>query len=229
EGARPVEVDTDGIYFRPPEGCATEEAERAMVGRVSRKLPEGIEVELDGRYRSMFAYKAKNYALQEYDDRIIIKGSGLRSRGVEPYLREFMRDVIERLLTGKGGTVGRLYEEYCARLRSRTLDVSWVARSETLNESPESYREKLRAGKRNHSAAFEIALASGKPYRAGDHVSYYVSGSGRDATAYEQCRPVAAFDPSHPDINVQYYIEKLRHVQKRFEPFLPQEPTLFDL
>ncbi|MFZ2949874.1 MAG: DNA polymerase domain-containing protein, partial [Desulfuromonadaceae bacterium] len=200
-----------------------------MVGRVSQKLPEGIEVEFDGRYRSMFAYKAKNYALQEYDGRIIIKGSGLRSRGMEPYLREFMRDVIELLLAGKADMVERLFDRYAARLRSRVLDIAWVARSEALNESPESYREKLRAGKRNHSAAFEIALASGKTYRAGDHVSYYVSGSGRDATAYELCRPAAAFDPAHPDINVPYYIEKLRHVQKRFEPFLPKEPTLFDL
>lgn len=229
EGATPVEVDTDGIYFRPPEVCATEEDERGMVGRVSRKLPEGIEVEFDGRYRSMFAYKAKNYALQGYDGRIIIKGSGLRSRGVEPYLREYMRDVIELLLAGKAGMVERLFERYAERLRSRSLDVAWVARSEALNESPESYREKLRAGKRNHSAAFEIALASGRLYRAGDRVSYYVSGSGRDATAYEQCRPTSAFDPAHPDINVLYYIEKLRHAQKRFDPFLPQEPTLFDL
>lgn len=229
EGATPVEVDTDGIYFRPPGGCTTEEDERAMVGRVSRQLPEGIEVEFDGRYRSMFAYKAKNYALQEYDGRIIIKGSGLRSRGVEPYLREFMRDVIELLLAGNAGMVERLFERYAGRLRSRELDVAWVARSEALNESPESYREKLRAGKRNRSASFEIALASGKPYRAGDRVSYYVSGAGRDATAYEQCRPTSDFDPAHPDINVPYYIEKLRHVQKRFEPFLPQEPTLFDL
>ena len=229
EGASPVEVDTDGIYFKPPDGCATEEAERALVQRISQKLPEGIEVELDGRYRSMLAYKIKNYALQDYDGRIIIKGSGLRSRGLEPYMREFMRDLIELLLTGKAGMVERLFDQYVARLRSSGLDVAWVTRSETLNESPDSYREKLRLGKRNHSAAFEIALASGKPYRAGDHVSYYVSGSGRDATAYEQCRATAAFDPAHPDINVLYYIEKLRHVQKRFEPFLPKEPTLFDL
>jgi len=228
EGATPVEVDTDGIYFRPPDGCATEDAERALVGRISQQLPEGIEVELDGRYRSMFAYKTKNYALQGYDGGIIIKGSGLRSRGVEPYLREFMRDVIELLLSGKAHTVGQLFDNYVARLRSRGLDVAWVARSGTLNESPEGYREKIRLGTRNRSAALEIALASGNPYRAGDHVSYYVSGSGRDVTAYEQCRPVTAFDPAHPDINVPYYIGKLRHVQKRFEPFLPQEPTLFD-
>ncbi|HIJ87156.1 MAG TPA: DNA polymerase II [Desulfuromonadales bacterium] len=229
EGARPIEVDTDGIYFKPPAACTSVEAEQELVQRLSQKLPEGIEVDLDGRYRTMFAYKSKNYALQEYDGRIIIKGSGLRSRGVEPYLREFMRDVIERLLNGSAETVERLFATYVARLRARGLDVAWVARSETLNESPDSYTEKLRSGSRNRAAAFEVALASGRPYRTGDHVSYYVSGFGKGTAAYEQCRPVAAFNTAHPDINVPYYIEKLRHVKKRFEPFLPQEPTLFDL
>ena len=229
EGATPVEVDTDGIYFKPPGGCITEGDELELVGRISHGLPEGIDVELDGRYRAMFAYKTKNYALQDYAGRIIIKGSGLRSRGLEPYLREFIREVIECLLAGKGEMVAQLFDRYVTRLRSRTLDVAWVARNETLNESPDSYLAKVRSGKRNRSAAFEIALVSGRPFRAGDRVSYYVSGSGRDTTAYEQCRPVAVFDPAHPDINVPYYIQKLRHVQKRFEPFLPKEPTLFDL
>lgn len=229
EGATPVEVDTDGIYFKPPAGCVNAVEERELVERISRQLPEGIDVDLDGRYRSMFAYKSKNYALQDYDGRIIIKGSGLRSRGLEPYLREFIRDVIGCLLSGKGEMVERIFEQYVAGLRSRGLDVRRVTRSETLNESPESYMEKLRSGKRNRAAAFEIALASGKLYRAGDRVSYYVSGSDKDVTVYEKCRPVATFDPIHPDINVLYYIEKLRHLLKRFEPFLPKEPTLFDL
>ncbi|MFZ4858535.1 MAG: DNA polymerase domain-containing protein [Desulfuromonadaceae bacterium] len=229
EGAQPIEVDTDGIYFKPPASCASVEAEQELVQRISQKLPEGIEVDLDGRYRTMFAYKSKNYALQEYDGRIIIKGSGLRSRGVEPYVREFMRDIIERLLNGTADSVERLFAAYVARLRERVLDVAWVARSETLNESPDSYREKLRSGTRNHAAAFEVALAAGRPYRTGDHVSYYVSGFGKGTAAYENCRPVSAFNQAHPDINVPYYIEKLRHVKKRFEPFLPQEPTLFDL
>jgi hypothetical protein len=140
-----------------------------------------------------------------------------------------MRDVIERLLNGTADTVERLFDSYVARLRARGLDVAWIARSETLNESPESYREKLRSGSRNHAAAFEVALASDRPYRTGDHVSYYVSGSGKGATAYDQCRPVSAFNAAHPDVNVPYYIEKLRHVKKRFAPFLPQEPMLFDL
>lgn len=229
EGAKPVEIDTDGIYFKPPEPFASQDAESELVQRISDKLPQGIEVELDGRYKTMFAYKTKNYALLGYDGRVIIKGSALKSRGLEPYLRELIQEVIENLLAGENGKAARLFDYYATRLRAKELSVAWVARSETLNESPETYREKLKLGKRNHSAAFEVALASGRLYRAGDHVSYYVSGSRKDASAYQHCRPVTAFDSKHPDINILYYIEKLRHLQKRFESFLPQEPTLFDL
>ena len=229
EGAEPVEIDTDGIYFRPPQGCEGEEQEQALVGRVSAGLPEGIEVEMDGRFRSMFAYKTKNYALLEYNGRVIIRGSSLKSRGLERYLREFIREMITMLLSGGPAGVEQLYARHVARLRSRDLDVAWIARTETINESPAAYREKVRLGKRNPSAAFEIALAAQRDYRAGDQISYYVSGSAKDAVAYESCRPAHAFDPAHPDINVAYYIEKLRHLKKRFEAFLPQEPTLFDL
>ena len=229
EGAEPVEVDTDGIYFRPPAGCNNEDAEQALVQRISEALPAGIEVELDGRYRSMFAYKTKNYALLGYDGRITIRGSSLKSRGIERYLREFMQELIALLLAGQADGIERLYADYVGRLRSRDLDAAWISRTETINESPAAYREKVRSGKRNPSAAFEIALAAEKPYRAGDQVSYYVSGSTKDAAAYENCRPTRSFNPAHPDINTLYYIEKLRLLKKRFEPFLPQEPTLFDL
>lgn len=228
EGASVVEVDTDGIYFVPPPGRGEEE-EAALVARLSSTFPEGIEVEMDGRYRAMLAYKSKNYALKEYGGRVVIRGSSLRSRGLERYLREFMQETVELLLDGNAGGIAALFDRYVSRLQMRTLDVGWVARTENLNESPASYREKVRAGRRNPSAAFEIACSSQRAYRAGDQVSYYVCGRDRNAVAYESCRPVAAFDPSRPDINLPYYIEKLRHLKRRFEPFLPPQPTLFDL
>ncbi len=229
EGAEPLEIDTDGIYFQPPNGCQEADQELALVRRVSDSLPEGIEVEMDGRYRSMFAYKTKNYALLEYGGRVIIRGSSLKSRGIERYLREFMQEMITMLLDGNAAGIELLYADYVNRLRGRDLVVAWISRTETLNESPAAYREKLWLGKRNPSAAFEIALAAQRPYRAGDQVSYYVRGSVKDVVAYENCRPTSAFDPAHPDINVAYYVDKLRHLKKRFEAFLPREPTLFDL
>jgi DNA polymerase elongation subunit (family B) len=229
EGAEPVEIDTDGIYFCPPPGCDCEKSELDLVSRISAALPAGIEVELDGRYRSMFAYKTKNYALLGYDGSIIIRGSGLKSRGIERYLRDFMQEMITLLLAGNPSGIELLYTEYVARLRSRNLDVAWISRTETINESPAVYLQKVRLGKRNRSAPFEIALTAEKPYRAGDQISYYVSGASKDVAAYENCRPTRSFDPNRPDINCAYYVEKLRQMKKRFEPYLPQEPTLFDL
>ena len=227
-GAEPVEVDTDGIYFTPPQGCEQEEQQLALVERISAGLPEGIDVELDGRYRTMFAYKPKNYALLGYDDAITIRGSSLRSRGMELYLREFMRAAVELLLTSDGSGIERLYDNCVTRLMARDFEIGWIARTETLNESLAGYQAKIQAGKRNHSAAFEIAGTAERLYRAGDQVSYYIIGSGKDVTAYEQCRPVSSYNPARPDVNIPYYIDKLRHLKKRFDPFLPKEPTLFD-
>jgi DNA polymerase, archaea type len=227
EGAEPVEVDTDGIYFSPPQGCEQDQQQK-LVERVSAGLPEGIEVELDGRYRSMFAYKSKNYALLGYDGTITIRGSSLRSRGMELYLREFMRGVIELLLTSDGSGVEQLYDRFVSRLMTHDFDIGWIARTETLNESLADYQAKIQAGKRNPSAAFEIAKTAERLYRAGDQVSYYISGLGKEVTAYEQCRPMSGYNPVKPDVNVAYYVDKLRHLKKRFEPFLPKEPTLFD-
>jgi hypothetical protein len=42
----------------------------------------------------MFSYKIKNYVLLDYDDKMIIKGSGLRSRGLELFQRKFMEEMF---------------------------------------------------------------------------------------------------------------------------------------
>jgi DNA polymerase, archaea type len=227
-GAQPVEVDTDGIYFIPPPPVATAGAEERLVRELSLSLPGGIEVELDGRYRAMFSYKMKNYALLGYDGRITLKGSGLRSRGMERYLREFMGELIRLLLSGEGERVDAVYRGYLQRLRDHEIDISWLAKSETLGESPAAYREKVRLGKRNQSAAYEIALRSSRELRAGDQVSYYICGRGKGVTAYENCRLTADYDPARPDENTGFYMEKLKQLLKRFVRFLPAEKLLFD-
>lgn len=227
-GARPVEVDTDGIFFIPPPHIATPEAETALVNEISALLPEGIDLEPDGRYCSMFSYKMKNYALLDYQGRISLTGSGLRSRGMERYLREFLREMIVLLLKGEGGKVEQLADDYIRRLREHRFDIAWLTRTETLNESPASYRQKVRQGKRNPSAAYELALLSGRDCRAGDQINYYITGSSKGITAYHNCKLAADYDPRHPDANVPYYVDKLQQLRRRFSQFARKEPSLFD-
>lgn len=227
QGAGPVEVDTDGIYFIPPSAVCTPEGEEELVADLSRTLPEGIDVELSGRYRVMLSYKMKNYALLGYDDRIIIKGSALKSRGVEKYLRQFTSEVIRLLLHGEGERIDALYGEYLEKLHRHLFPIDLLAKTETLAESPAGYRQKLAGSRRNRSAAYELAGSAEREYRAGDQISYYVTGRGKSVAAYANCRPVTEYDPARPDENVEYYGKKLRQLLRKFAPLLPEERTLF--
>lgn len=227
-GARPVEVDTDGIYFIPPPGVETRQQEEALVRELSATLPEGIAVEMDGRYRAMFSYKMKNYALLDHDGKVTVKGSALRSRGIERYLRNFMAEAIRLLLRGEGEKIPAVHADYARRLRDHLIPVEDLARTETLGEAPATYHQKVRQGKRNPSAAFEIALRAELPFRAGDQISYYVTGRGKGVTVYENCKPVSRYDPARPDENTEHYIDKLNQLLKRLAPYLPRERTLFD-
>jgi DNA polymerase, archaea type len=221
EGATSVEVDTDGIYFVPPPKVQTEEEARALVDGLSRSLPEGIEVEMDGRYVSMFSYKRKNYALLDESGKVIIRGSGLRSRGMEKYLREFLSTMIRQLLEEKGEQVHPFCEDLCKRLEQHQVDIALLAKTETLSESPESYQAKIKAKQRNRAAAYELALKSGRDFRAGDQISYYITGKDKKVRAFENCKFASAYDPAFPDENVAYYQAKLFDLLKKFQDFLP--------
>ena len=58
QGAQIIELDTDGIYFSPPDGITIEGLQNGL----SAQLPAGIEVEFDSQYQAMFSYKSKNAA-----------------------------------------------------------------------------------------------------------------------------------------------------------------------
>jgi DNA polymerase elongation subunit (family B) len=221
EGGEPIEIDTDGIYFVPPPGMRSDEKVRLLVQRLSDSLPEGIEVEVAGKYEAMFSYKKKNYALLDEQGNVIIKGSGLRSRGMEKYLREFLSTMIRLLLQDRGGEVSSLLQEYLERIERNEMGISRLAKTETLTESLESYRDKVESKKRNPAATYELALNSGRRYRAGDQISYYVIGTKKRLRVYENCKLTSEYDPNYPDENVAYYQAKLEDLLKKFQEFLP--------
>src|SRR5213594_342285 len=223
KGAMVIEIDTDGIYFVPPKEIETVEDEESLIQMLAATLPKGIESELDGRYLAMFSYKMKNYALLDHKGRLLIKGSGLRSRGLELFQRQWMEEMLLLLLKGEREKVPALYQRYLEDLEHHRMDISMLMKTETLQDSLETYRAKIREKKRNPAAAYELALTSERPYQPGDQISYYVTGEGAKVKANENCKLATQWDPKNPDENVEHYKAKLKELYEKFRPFI--EPS----
>jgi DNA polymerase elongation subunit (family B) len=219
EGGKVVEVDTDGIFFVPPSGVDSAEQESAFVADLSAKLPEGITVALDGRYRKILSYKMKNYALLGYDDRIRVKGSSLVSRSMEQFGRTFVHQCIDYLLQGNVDGLHRLYVRYYQSILTHGLEVRDFARVEALKDPIAVYEEEVNAGRRNRSAAYTVAINSGRPVRPGDRIAYYITGNDPSPRGSDNCKAAEDWDPNFPDENSAYYIRRLNEFSEKFMVF----------
>ncbi|MDD3887118.1 MAG: DNA polymerase domain-containing protein [Victivallaceae bacterium] len=218
-GATIIEMDTDGIYFSPPDG-----ADRATFAQpVQAALPDGIEIELDAFYRTMFCYKSKNYALADENGVLHISGAALKSRGLEPFLRGFLRTILTAL-TGLAApaTVAAELERLRDEISGRTIALAELARTENLNDPPAVYRRKMESGKGVRRAACELALKSGRDFRAGDKVTYYITGEKKKLSAVDNSRLLSDADPAVRDENIAWYLNKLDELYANFAPFLEE-------
>jgi DNA polymerase elongation subunit (family B) len=240
-GAQVIEVDTDGIYFVPPRSSAsveagvspatykgatgtaatTEETIAELRKGLSEILPSGIEVEFDEQFEAMFSYKAKNYALLTRDGEVIIKGGALKSRGLEKFQRVFLEEMIKLLMEGRPEGIGDLRTDFERKIREREWPIAWLMKTDTLQDSLEKYRQKIAGSARNRAAAYELALASGRDYKPGEQISYYITGTTKKVAAYENARLASAFDPQNRDENIDYYVAKLEELVKKFADVTP--------
>ncbi len=219
-----VEVDTDGIFFVPPPSVQGEEQERAFVEELSSRMPEGITVSLDGRYRKMFSYKKKNYALLDYEDRIRTKGSSLISRSMEQFGRTYIHQAVDELLNNDIAGLHALYLQIRQAILDHGLGVKDFARVEAVKDPLSQYEDEVASGRRNRSAAYEVARASGRPVRPGDRIAYYITGSDPNPRSFENCKPAEEWDPHFPDENTPFYLKRLDEFSEKFSPlFHPRD------
>jgi DNA polymerase I len=227
-GAQVIEVDTDGIYFVPPEvahasGLHSGENQRDAGSTIEQlqtglaaELPAGIDVEIDEQFDAMFSYKAKNYALLTKDGDVIIKGGALKSRGLEKFQRVFLEEMIKMIMQGKSEAIGDLRNDFEKKIRNREWKIDMLMKTDTLQDSLEKYRAKIAGSARNRAAAYELALASGRNYKPGDQISYYIKATPKKVPAYEAAKLANDFDAEHRDENVDYYLAKLDDLMKKF-------------
>jgi DNA polymerase, archaea type len=211
-GAQVIEVDTDGIYFVPPDKIDIGDLQKAL----AKELPPGIDVEIDEQFEAMFSYKAKNYALLMQDGDVIIKGGALKSRGLEKFQRVFLEEMIKFIMQGKPEAIRQLRDKFERKIRNREWKIDMLMKTDTLQDSLEKYRAKIAGSARNRAAAYELALASGRNYKPGDQISYYVKATPKKVPAYEAAKLASEFDPENRDENVEYYAAKLGDLVKKF-------------
>src|SRR5213082_3541262 len=210
--AQVIEVDTDGIYFVPPENIDVDDLQKDL----AKELPPGIDVEIDEQFDAMFSYKAKNYALLTNDGDVIIKGGALKSRGLEKFQRVFLEEMIRLIMQGKPEAVGDLRNQFERKIRNREWKIDMLMKTDTLQDSLDKYRVKIAGSARNRAAAYELALASGRNYKPGDQISYYIKATPKKVPAYEAAKLASEFDPQNRDENVDYYVAKLDELMKKF-------------
>ena len=233
-GAQVIEVDTDGIYFVPPSSveagvspaklqlhaagtaATTENQVDELQRALAKELPPGIDVKIDEQFDAMFSYKAKNYALLTKAGDVIIKGGALKSRGLEKFQRVFVEEMIKLIMKGKPEAIPQLRDEFERKIRNREWKIDMLMKTDTLQDSLDKYRAKIAGSARNRAAAYELALASGRNYKPGDQISYYIKATPKKVPAYEAAKLASDFDPQNRDENVDYYVAKLDDLMKKF-------------
>lgn len=215
-GCNILEADTDGIYV-----CTDKyfESPNDLLKIVSSIMPHGVSLEYDGKFEAMFSYKAKNYALRE-GDHIIIRGSALRSRGIEPFLRDLTQTLIKEKLGFKNFNIANTINHYREAITNGTCDIYKLGKSERLSQNPESYAKDITASKKPRRASLEVALTLNPIPKMGDKITYFITnGPKARMPDWQLARPIQNFDKHSQPYNINYYLKKLENWIDSFEFF----------
>lgn len=202
-GCQIIEVDTDGVYFVAPAGVQDEAAETALIEAVGQVLPEGIRLAHDGRYVGMVSLKQKTYFLLTYDGKLIAKGSSLRSRRDERYLRDFVQRAAVTLIEQSLEAVSEQYLDLARQVQRGELPVEEYARNESITN------------KTFHSPGLKRLAAAARGMAVGQKVAVYQRNDGSLALTAEYAS----------DEDRDYLLRRLHDMARRFEAVCPDRDT----
>ena len=206
-GATPIEVDTDGVYFVPPDSVRGEEAEQEFITIIGRSLPEGITLAHDGSYAAMLSLNQKTFALLDHKGGLIVTGSSLRSRALEPCFREFISVTARMLMENNLEAVKQNYFELAEAIRDQRLPVAAITQTMRPRESTLKSRVKLQRLLSEHPDRWQF----------GARIGIYEHQSGGYAFA----------DDYAQDANASALLDRLKDVIERFRDAV-NDDAVFD-
>jgi DNA polymerase I len=219
----PVMIDSEKAYIVPPHFVRSLEEETLFVGELSKELGCEICMDIENRFKRIFSYKKRNYALISYNGKIVLKGSAFISRNIEPLGRHFIKQVVDALLQNDIRRVHTIYCEFKNRILQHKMSIRLLAKTEILRETVDEYNSLIKSGKRNRATGYEVALSSGLNWKSGDVISYYVSLTEESKKENDKFKLIEEWDSNSPDEDVDYYLKRLNELAKRFEILFKEE------
>lgn len=220
-GGRVILVDTDGAMFQPPEfelGAVNE-----FIARVSDAMPKGIEIDNDGMFPKVLAYKPKNYVKVTGDGKYKFAGSSLRSRSIEPFLRDYIEQVVRFLMDGRVKDIHEHTQSLYRRIRAMSLTFDEIRKTQTLKKTFGEYKADLEENPNVYpSSQYEVGLRLRDKYqedvKAGSRVAYYIAPGG--GKQYQRAKAKREFDGKY---DVNHYVKRLGKTAEKFEPFFSEQ------
>lgn len=188
--------DTDSLFLSGQKAEFKDDV-LSFLKRVNSKLPEMMELELEGIYKRGIFLTKKRYAMVDMQGAIVVKGLERVRRDWAPIARETQEKVLLALLdAGDVEKARQIVQDAIKRLRTREAKVEEVEIYTQLTRDPEDYEQTgphIKAGLRMRKL--------GKTVRMGTVVRYIITpGIG---SISDRARPVEESTNYDPE----YYIE----------------------
>ena len=246
-GGDVVECDTDGVLFVRPDFVLTPDefeqegaryTETAFDGsqfvtdddfvkEISRRMPRGIEIDMDGRYERMLSYRKKNYILRDYSGKVKTKGGSFKNRGIEPFGRDYVQKTALALLDRDVEALHSVHEDFKTMVATRDWGPADFCKRATLKTSIAEYDDSLDNPNKSPQAQYELAKRvaerDGRTVMAGDVIHYYISGNKPKSrvTGYIDAKVMERHTPG--DENTAYYLGRLQTFSKKWKDFFTKE------
>lgn len=195
-GCEIIEVDTDGVFFKPPSDKQPEE----ITALVNTTIPDYITLSHEHDFTAVLSVAVKNYATDKQGT-VSMYGASLRNNGDEPYLQLMLKDIVQHLIAGNEIASTQIYLDTLSSIKDRSIQPCDIAKTIMLTQ-------KLAQTPRGKKLVEAFGIK-----QIGKRCTYYIAEG-------EQLRPI---DRYAGDYDIMYYQMKTHRAVMRLRDAYPMD------
>jgi len=184
----------------------------SLLKEINAFLPKGIDCDL-AYYKFFCNILPKNYIRVTEDNKIKMSGVSFRSRGIEKFGKDFIRDSIWDILNKEYDKIRERYLTLRELIMSGKMELNEFIQHREINRSLNAYQ----ANKIKSDQVYEVLLAKNKNVPIGNKVGYYF------AKPTEKKKICKLKEDYAEDYDIEYLLERLKAFTDRIKPLLSDD------